>query len=299
MKTILVLILFLTFAGPARGQEIVDREIALKAKTASSLAGVDGLRVDKATFNASLQRILKAITSSKIWTRYAFAEASSSDIIFKITEDRTAPTEATIRLDVLNPDTNKPIYSEQRDLVDVTNDVHRLLSHFLAEVDRLREENREAMESAARQERLAGHVISRVTCDEVPMFANRATNRKIAMTLHKGDSVGVTMNAGDEDVVKIGEVTGYVSVDCLEDSDQSTQTLALPSKLTGFLVINSNPEQADLFIDGKRMGQTPLQLQLSFGQHNLVLRKVGYKPFATAVSVSASNNNVNALLETK
>jgi predicted Ser/Thr protein kinase len=65
----------------------------------------------------------------------------------------------------------------------------------------------------------------------------------------------------------------------------SDQKLTLESLAKGLLV-NSEPEGADVFINGaKQSGQTPVTLPLAAGQYNLVLRLQGYEPYAGSVQV--------------
>lgn len=53
------------------------------------------------------------------------------------------------------------------------------------------------------------------------------------------------------------------------------------------LEIQSNPEQARIFIDGQHKGQTPLRLQeLSAGNYALRLEKEGYSPFTRTVALN-------------
>ena len=45
------------------------------------------------------------------------------------------------------------------------------------------------------------------------------------------------------------------------------------------LSISSNPDGADIEIDGAFVGNTPSVIDLGLGVHNVVIRKQGYKPW--------------------
>ena len=300
MKYLSVLVLFAVLPGMARCQEPADREMLLKARTASTIVKVEGLRNDKPSFDSALQHLSTAVDSSKIWPQYVNSGASAPDIIFKFTEDQTVPRSPTILLEVLNPDDQKTIYSEQRGLVEVTNDVHRLVLHFLAEVERIKQEGTEALPAAAQRAKPADHSVSKISCDNVPLYADRAAVRRTIMVLHRGDAVTVTMNAHEEDIVKINDTTGYVDAHCVEESDPSRQeNKSSQPELKLPLIVQSIPKNATFFIDGKKMGNTPHQIEVSRGQHKLVIRLDGYQPFEAEIDVKNSMNIVQVQLKTE
>lgn len=58
------------------------------------------------------------------------------------------------------------------------------------------------------------------------------------------------------------------------------------------LVVNSDPEGAEIFVDGQMMGRTPAALRLAPGPHKVELRKKGHTPSRKAVTM------VNGVKET-
>ena len=59
--------------------------------------------------------------------------------------------------------------------------------------------------------------------------------------------------------------------------------------LFGFITINSDPQGADVFIDGKRVGITPYnKKKINRGQHNIELQKNGYNTHAELVDIDVS-----------
>jgi hypothetical protein len=71
------------------------------------------------------------------------------------------------------------------------------------------------------------------------------------------------------------------------------------SPLTASLMIESRPSGATVFVDGKRVGTTPLAIPgLSVGAHAVRMEMAGYKPWSASVRVVAGEKNrVAASLE--
>jgi hypothetical protein len=80
--------------------------------------------------------------------------------------------------------------------------------------------------------------------------------------------------------------------DKLVNVDRSLQP---PAKVS----VRSDPVGADIFLDGKFIGNTPGNLQLAAGTYNLSLRLQGYETWQRELSViSGSESGVQAKLET-
>ena len=56
--------------------------------------------------------------------------------------------------------------------------------------------------------------------------------------------------------------------------------------------IDTKPSEAEIFIDGKNIGLTPLDLDIMEGQHTLEIKKNGFKDFTTEIAVKAKENIV-------
>jgi hypothetical protein len=64
------------------------------------------------------------------------------------------------------------------------------------------------------------------------------------------------------------------------------------------VVIKSDPDGADITIDGKFAGSTPSTLKLAPGEHTILVEKSGFKAWQRTLSVGpGSNLNLNATLE--
>jgi hypothetical protein len=60
--------------------------------------------------------------------------------------------------------------------------------------------------------------------------------------------------------------------------------------------ITSVPDAAEIELDGKFVGQAPSTLDLSVGDHTLVMRKSGYEPWQRTLSLVAGSTSVRAEL---
>ncbi|HXZ32864.1 MAG TPA: PEGA domain-containing protein [Terriglobales bacterium] len=63
------------------------------------------------------------------------------------------------------------------------------------------------------------------------------------------------------------------------------------------LQISSTPAGADIEIDGNYVGNTPSTVVASAGQHEISVKKPGFKPWQRKIAVSAGQINVSASLE--
>jgi hypothetical protein len=63
------------------------------------------------------------------------------------------------------------------------------------------------------------------------------------------------------------------------------------------LQIASIPDAADIEIDGSFVGNTPSTVGVAAGQHQISVKKSGFKPWERKIAVSSGQVNVNAALE--
>jgi hypothetical protein len=63
------------------------------------------------------------------------------------------------------------------------------------------------------------------------------------------------------------------------------------------LQVTSTPAAADIEIDGSFVGNTPSAVGVAPGQHQLSVKKTGFKPWERKITVSSGQVNVNAVLE--
>jgi hypothetical protein len=82
----------------------------------------------------------------------------------------------------------------------------------------------------------------------------------------------------------------------------SSQAAAAPSpestKLASpKITLASNPDGADIEVDGNFMGNAPSTLELAPGEHTILVRKTGYKDWEKKLKVTGGEIRVNAQLE--
>lgn len=82
------------------------------------------------------------------------------------------------------------------------------------------------------------------------------------------------------------------------DSTQQSQTVAPELKQAGsHLSITSVPDGADIEIDGSFMGNTPSSLVLAPGDHDVSVKKSGYKAWERKLKISGGDVSLKAELE--
>jgi hypothetical protein len=124
------------------------RATFVRTRTARLLVEVIGTKSEKPRLNAETNRILGIAGRTKLWTNFSSTSGASADIILKIQEDQTFVRREVISLTVFDPVNNEKLWSERRDLVDLDNDVSRLVASFLSEVaieKKLAKENAERL----------------------------------------------------------------------------------------------------------------------------------------------------------
>ncbi|MCK5360824.1 MAG: PEGA domain-containing protein, partial [Gammaproteobacteria bacterium] len=77
------------------------------------------------------------------------------------------------------------------------------------------------------------------------------------------------------------EVKGY-------NEEQTLELTLLPA--WAVVAMNSEPEAADVLVDGKAVGKTPLEIEVLQGQHEILFEKEGFKPVKITQLVSAGND---------
>lgn len=90
-----------------------------------------------------------------------------------------------------------------------------------------------------------------------------------------------------------------VTRDLVVSSEPQTITLQAPTPILGEADINSSPAMAEIYIDGKKVGQTPqLVPNLLVGQHQLRISKQGFKDYSVNLTVREGETSmISAKLE--
>ena len=97
---------------------------------------------------------------------------------------------------------------------------------------------------------------------------------------------------------KAGYRTATLSKHITSDNPQQSYSLPAPTPIYGSIMVDGSPIMADVTLDGKPVGQTPLQLDnILVGEHTLTVSKAGYTPKSQKVTISeAQTASVNITL---
>ena len=97
---------------------------------------------------------------------------------------------------------------------------------------------------------------------------------------------------------KAGYRTATLSKHITSDNPQQSYSLPAPTPIYGAIMVDGSPIMADVTLDGKPVGQTPLQLDnILVGEHTLSVSKAGYSPTSQTVTISeAQTASVNITL---
>jgi hypothetical protein len=111
------------------------------------------------------------------------------------------------------------------------------------------------------------------------------------------------MKGKDITIPKGTEITAYVNADIpftpialVPTSAQAAQPSSAPNSTV--LDIVSNPDGADIEIDGAFSGDTPAKLSVSSGDHTIVVKKSGYQPWERKMHLIPGTVSLKADLET-
>ena len=137
-------------------------------------------------------------------------------------------------------------------------------------------------------------------------------SRKIKLGPHLGEHVEVTGSerpslSTSSDVLggRMGSpssvtivVTSIRTIEkrCTATGEAGASAVAAPDS-GAQLRISSTPADADIEIDGNFVGNTPSTVGVAAGQHQLVVKKSGYKPWEKKIAVSSGQVKVDAVLE--
>ena len=135
-------------------------------------------------------------------------------------------------------------------------------------------------------------------------------NRKVKMGPHLGKQVEVTgwespsLSTSSEYLNTAGAASSVTlmvtSIRTLATHCTHGEVSASPvaASVSGaHLEVSSTPENADIEIDGSFVGHTASVVNVAAGQHQLVVKKKGYKPWEKKIEVTSGQVKVHAELE--
>ena len=104
----------------------------------------------------------------------------------------------------------------------------------------------------------------------------------------------------DITIPKGTEVTAYVNGDMTLDMVRFSPAGSAPGNMVASLSVvsvDANQSNCDIEVDGSFVGNTPSQLSLVPGKHEITVKKKGYADWTRSVMVSGSGIHLNAELE--
>jgi hypothetical protein len=106
------------------------------------------------------------------------------------------------------------------------------------------------------------------------------------------------MRGKDVIIPKGTEISAYIDGEREVAGFDPVPAHALLTSFPSAVSIRSKPDGADLTVDGKYVGSTPSVLQLSPGEHSILIEKAQFGPWKRIISVSAgASATVNADLQ--
>ncbi|MEJ2053176.1 MAG: PEGA domain-containing protein [Calditrichaceae bacterium] len=89
-----------------------------------------------------------------------------------------------------------------------------------------------------------------------------------------------------------GEIEGLVSLMQSITNELSSLQKAQTNTVKGGIYISSQPNNSDVYIDGKKVGNTPLSLNsISAGEHQVKIQKAGYAPSESRITIDPDKIN--------
>ncbi len=86
---------------------------------------------------------------------------------------------------------------------------------------------------------------------------------------------------------KAGHRTTTLSKHITSAQPQQSYTLAAPTPIVGSVMVDGTPLMADVAIDGKSVGTTPLKISnILIGNHKVTVSKSGYAPYSQSITVT-------------
>ena len=108
------------------------------------------------------------------------------------------------------------------------------------------------------------------------------------------------MKGKNIEIPKGTEITAYIAADTPLDptrfvakataSQAVNETSVSPAVTEGSIAIKSEPDAAEITIDGKFVGTTPSIIQLKPGDHTVLIEKTGFKSWQKTISVTAGSS---------
>jgi hypothetical protein len=253
-------------------------------------------------------------TPTQIQTQATPSQATRPPLAFGLSEDTPVRLKLTRTMSSKDATLNEKVDFEVLEDVKVGNVV--VVQHGGMAIATVTEAKHKRRMGRAGKLNLNIDYVQLVSGDKVPLRAIKGGsggNHTAAMT---GAIVATSivffpaapfflfMHGKDITIPKGTEITAYIAADTPLDPTKFTTTATVlppPSSLsleTTSVNINSTPVGADILVDGKFVGNTPSNLQLTIGDHSIAVEKAGFKTWQRTMTVTAGGSaNIDATLD--
>jgi hypothetical protein len=102
----------------------------------------------------------------------------------------------------------------------------------------------------------------------------------------------VAVGEKDREFIPVGVTTSVTKGDSAEVKNASlaSSSGAAPGDATGTVSVKTNPDGADVYVDGQFYGNSPATLKLKAGKHTIGVKMSGYKDWSREVSTDAGSD---------
>jgi hypothetical protein len=124
--------------------------------------------------------------------------------------------------------------------------------------------------------------------------------RAMLVALQGVTGAPVAVGEKDREFIPVGVSTSVTKGDSAEVKNASlaSSSGAAPSDATGTVSVKTNPDGADVYVDGQFYGNSPATLKLKAGKHTIGVKMSGYKDWSRELATEAgSDAHLTATLE--
>lgn len=121
--------------------------------------------------------------------------------------------------------------------------------------------------------------------------------RAMLVALQGVTGAPVSVAEKEREFLPVGLIT-KLSKDSQEDAAANKAATPSPAEATGTVSLTSNPDGADVYVDGQFYGNSPATLKLKPGKHTIGVKMAGYKDWSRDISTdSGGESHLTAVLE--
>jgi PEGA domain len=124
--------------------------------------------------------------------------------------------------------------------------------------------------------------------------------RAMLVALQGVTGAPVAVGEKDREFIPVGVTTSVTKGDAAEvkNASMTSTSSAAPADATGTVSVKTNPDGADVYVDGQFYGNSPATLKLKSGKHTIGVKMSGYKDWSRELATEVgSDAHLTATLE--